>query len=68
MPCSSAVGRFGSAGERSLSKIASALTVPPSICGFAVVMISHRKSMRPAGKVLHRRAGAAVGHVRDVGA
>jgi hypothetical protein len=40
-------GRSGKAAERSLVMIAMALTVPPSICGFAVEIISHRKSMRP---------------------
>ena len=66
-PARDAVARFGSAFDRSLVMIAIALTVPPSICGLAVVTISHRKSMRPPCKVLHRRAGAAIGHVRDIG-
>ena len=35
-------------GERVLVMIAIAFTVPPSICGLAVLMTSHRKSMRPA--------------------
>ena len=34
--------QFGSAGERCLLRMAMPFTVPPSICGLAVVMISHR--------------------------
>ena len=65
--CSIAVGRFGSAGERSLSKIASARTVPLSTCGLAVGDDLAQEVDASGGKVDHRRAGAFVGNVVDVG-
>ena len=40
MPCSSAVARFGSAGERLLSSMAMPLIVPPSSCDLIVVTTS----------------------------
>src|SRR5262249_11041812 len=42
VPCSRPVGTLGSARERSCVMSAIGCTVPPSICGLAVLTISHR--------------------------